>query len=321
MICFRMGLRWIVVGFVSLCVVQLAIMIALVGGPSTFYHLLEQKIQPNLPKPSRLAFGSPMSRILVTGSNRGLGLAISKVLLRSSDAQVIMSGRTRDKCELQGRKLISELRVSPDRISFESLDLSKIQDTNSFIQRAKDKGLIFESVILNAAVAGIHQNDILTGLNPIISVNFFGNVYLTHSLLKEGLIREKGSIIVVTSGLHMIGSPTIMAAREAISPSNAHWMYGQSKLLLQTWFDGLLHLNPNPYPKSIPKVLFWNPGPVDTYLGGHSVPTALIPTYRLMKYLFFVEPEKVAVSILHLLSNTTMVLISNIEVIYLSFYP
>uniref|UniRef100_A0A7S2XD69 Uncharacterized protein n=1 Tax=Lotharella oceanica TaxID=641309 RepID=A0A7S2XD69_9EUKA len=89
---------------------------------------------------------------------------------------------------------------------------------------------------------------------------------------------------------------------DEIGMSNAQYMYGQSKLLLQTWLEGW-RLGAGSNGPSY--VAYWNPGPVFTDLGAHSVPYVIYPTYWLMKKFFFVYPPTVANTMLYLLSTPT----------------
>uniref|UniRef100_A0A7S2QSJ9 Protochlorophyllide reductase n=1 Tax=Norrisiella sphaerica TaxID=552664 RepID=A0A7S2QSJ9_9EUKA len=179
----------------------------------------------------------------------------------------------------------------------ESLKSSSESDKNGF------EGNKVDVYILNAAVAGFFPNDLRTGLNPMLAVNFLGNVYLFKRLVEGGLAGSSTKVIVVSSGAHYNGRPFDFPVKANVTAGNALYLYAQSKLLLQTWFEG--YLNSIDDESKRPYVAFWNPGPVYTSLGASSVPSVLYPTYWLMKQLFFVDPYEVAKSILYLMSTPT----------------
>jgi len=249
----------------------------------------------------------------------GLGKAISQVLLENHADSVLMTGRNIERCRTAAAEIIARESgngklegggLGP-RVGTAELDLGSFASIDRFVEELKSKSTSatdagVNTIVLNAAVAGIVPQDRETGMNPILGVNFVGNVYLLDSLLRANLVNKDTSIIVVTSGAHVLGDPESFPIWDEASATNAMSLYGQSKFLLQSWLEGLrasswrggAGMNPKK-----PFIVYWNPGPVDTGLGADSVPSLLFPIYWLMKRMFFVEPLKVARTAAYLLSD------------------
>mmetsp|Transcript_23254 Transcript_23254/g.32514 ORF Transcript_23254/g.32514 Transcript_23254/m.32514 type:complete len:193 (+) Transcript_23254:115-693(+) len=129
---------------------------------------------------------------------------------------------------------------------------------------------------------------------------------LAFIIQKANLIKKDTSIIVVTSGAHVLGDAESFPIWDEASATNAMSLYGQSKFLLQSWLEGLRASSWRGGASmglDKPFIVYWNPGPVDTGLGADSVPCLLFPIYWLMKRMFFVEPLKVAHTAAYLLSD------------------
>lgn len=277
----------------GVAVLNLAIIVGMVGGPTIFLQICSQMWQPPLP-----TFASDLSGsgVLVTGANRGLGRGIA-FQLASAGASVTLSGRRVAACEAAAGAIAEELGTAAPDLQSRALDLGDPDSIFAFVREAAERGDKYSAVVLNAAVAGIVPRSKL-GINTIFSVNFLGNVLLIDELIRAGVLDEDGGeIVVVSSGAHRMGKPGVFPARDEVSLANAMHLYGQTKYVLQTWFDVLALDRPGL------GVYFWNPGPVDTSLGRESIPAVLIPTYKLMKSLFFVSPREVAKTVLFLLSK------------------
>eukprot|EP00466_Bigelowiella_natans_P014077 jgi/Bigna1/83036/fgenesh1_pg.101_\ len=302
----------------SLVIAVFAIMVAMAGGPTVFMDLIKQKFQADLvvDVTSNQRKRGPFEgadlvgrRALVTGANRGLGKAISQVLLENHADSVLMTGRNIERCRTAAAEIIARESgngklegggLGP-RVGTAELDLGSFASIDRFVEELKSKSTSatdagVNTIVLNAAVAGIVPQDRETGMNPILGVNFVGNVYLLDSLLRANLVNKDTSIIVVTSGAHVLGDPESFP----IWTANPSFCYSPGRLegLRASSWRGGAGMNPKK-----PFIVYWNPGPVDTGLGEDSVPSLLFPIYWLMKRMFFVEPLKVARTAAYLLSD------------------
>jgi len=126
---------------------------------------------------------------IVTGANRGIGLAIAKRLVQSGFDVV---GTARDAAE--GRKAMDSIRAR-----FAPLDVT---DRSSIRALANDLAGGLDVVVNNAGVS-------LRGFDAEVArgtleVNFFGAMHVTDALLPS--MRSEGRIVMVSSGMGELSS-------------------------------------------------------------------------------------------------------------------
>ena len=132
-----------------------------------------------------------MSKIaIVTGANRGIGLEVSRQLIKE-DYFVILACRSEEKGKLAEEYLGSQSR-------FVQLDLSKPEDISNFIDFMKGEYPKIDLLYNNAGL--IYNKFELTseGFESMIGVNYFGAVRLSLGLL-ENLEAAHGRIVQITS--------------------------------------------------------------------------------------------------------------------------
>ncbi|HOW67350.1 MAG TPA: SDR family oxidoreductase [Candidatus Paceibacterota bacterium] len=133
-----------------------------------------------------------MKRILITGGTRGLGLALSRNLLK--DGHQVLAASKKPSPEF------NELQAQfPDRLSFQAVDLA---DTASITAFSRDARLIdgLDGFVANAAVglAGVLTLTQAAEIERAINVNVLGNILLTREALK-GMLDRGGSVVFVSS--------------------------------------------------------------------------------------------------------------------------
>jgi len=162
--------------------------------------------------------------VLVTGSSRGLGLAVSKALL-ASDWHVLAAMRNPDKCVIpRAAGRLIPLRL--DLLSQESIDHAA--STAHALARSMPSGQL-DAIVLNAGVAamGTLEDTPVEAWADIFQTNVFGPMALTRALLPS--MRETGGrIIVVSSEAAIYGFP-------GVGP------YAASKAALSRWAQSLSH--------------------------------------------------------------------------------
>ena len=153
---------------------------------------------------------------IITGANKGIGLAIAKNLIEK-DYQIILACRDKIKGKMAEDFLGSNA-------TFLELDLSKSSSITQFVNRINSDFSEIDLLYNNAGL--IYRDFELTeeGYESMIAVNYFGAFRLALMLL-ENLHRSSGRIVQVTSlsmylartfnldGLHSI---------ESFSPSNRY---------------------------------------------------------------------------------------------------
>lgn len=135
-----------------------------------------------------------MRKILVTGSNKGLGLEIARKLLKK-EFTVISTGRaiTKDIEKL--------LRENKNRFFFEEFDLNNKESIKFFVKDLHEKFGIFYGLVNNAAVgndgvlATMHEKDIA----QTITVNLESQILLTKYIIRGMLKKKEGKIVNISS--------------------------------------------------------------------------------------------------------------------------
>lgn len=135
---------------------------------------------------------------VVTGANRGIGLAIVKKMA-SEGCSLLALARTIDEKFIEETKRLSrEFDVS---IEVHNLDLTKIETINSFIGFLVASKLKIDFLVNNAGVPSgslIHMTG-SSNLREVFETNFFGPFFLTQSVSKLMAKSGGGSIINISS--------------------------------------------------------------------------------------------------------------------------
>lgn len=215
-----------------------------------------------------------MKTTLITGGNKGIGLALAKALGQQG-WQVVIGVRSRTN----GEKAIAELAlagvVHPE---FVILDLSKPETIDLASQTMRQKYSELSLLINNAGVSG-NMGSSLTetegDLRQTMEVNFFGNFQLTQALLPT-LEANSGRVVNVTI-------PT------AANPLWNPLAYKASKAAQNVMMESLA-IDLNKAGKSV-TIFSIHPGPTTTDLNENT------------KMPGFHSPEKVATKMVEVLND------------------
>lgn len=135
------------------------------------------------------------STILVSGGNRGLGLAIVRRLLTSGNVVATFSRSSSDDME--------QLRASADgeRLRFRTLDIRDHDAVVSFVQMLQDEFGQVDALINNAGVAhdGVLAVMPEAQIEQMLSVNLAAAVLLAKECSRTMLAGGGGSIINISS--------------------------------------------------------------------------------------------------------------------------
>jgi len=135
-----------------------------------------------------------LKTVLVTGGNRGLGLAITTRLF-SEAYRVVAVARTHTE-DLD--KLIKE---ADGKVIFEPFDLDKTGDIHCFVRQLFNRygdfwGLVNNAAIgLDALLATQHESDI----DALIRINLTSPILLTKSVCRQMLVVGEGRIVNISS--------------------------------------------------------------------------------------------------------------------------
>ncbi len=205
---------------------------------------------------------------LVTGANKGLGLATSRQLAQQG-ITVLMGSRNAAK----GRAAAKELQAAGLPVEFVLLDVTKPGHIRKAAAEIRKRFNKLDILVNNAGMA--HKEETLSGnstetvsaraLQQTFDVNFFGLVELTRKLLPLIRKSDSGRIVNVSS---ILGSLTIQSTDSGGMSSFKPFAYNASKTAVNAF---TIHLAAALSSTPI-KVNSAHPGWVRTDMGGPQAP-------------------------------------------------
>lgn len=146
---------------------------------------------------------------VVTGANRGIGLAIAKTFA-AQGARVLACMR---KISEEALAEIAE-HAGPGQVQFVALDLAdEASIKKAILEIAKLTDNQVDVLVNNAGTAsgGLFQMTPVAEIRRVFDVNFFGQILLTQGLSRLMARRRKGSIINIASTAANIADPGTLA--------------------------------------------------------------------------------------------------------------
>ena len=140
---------------------------------------------------------------LVTGATRGIGLAITKKLLRSG---ISVIGTSREKASL--RQTVEELNTDIASLHPMELDITKSESVQGFLERLSNQELVPNILVNNAAIV---RDNLLIKMkdnewNDVITGNLNTVFFLTRNLVRPMLKARYGRIINISSVVCLSGN-------------------------------------------------------------------------------------------------------------------
>jgi 3-oxoacyl-[acyl-carrier protein] reductase len=136
--------------------------------------------------------------VLITGANRGIGLAIVEKFLKN-ECNIIACSRKDDEISLKELNEIS--KKFPNKIKIYRFDLGKIDD----VENACNK-ILAENNNIDVLINNAGQNHVALFLmtkiqkfKEIFEVNFFSQLVITQKIIKNMIKNKTGSIINIAS--------------------------------------------------------------------------------------------------------------------------
>ena len=196
-----------------------------------------------------------MSKVLITGSSDGLGLAAARRLLAAGH-EVVLHARN------QGRGRDAQT-AAPKAHGVVVGDLASIAETRGLAEQANRLGP-FDAVIHNAGVGdGERRVETVDGLEHIFAINVLAPYLLT------ALIRQPKRLVYLSSGMHRGGDPDLTDLQWKRRRWSGSRAYSDSKLFDAALAFALARRWPAVRSNAV------DPGWVATKMGGRGAPDDL----------------------------------------------
>ncbi|ARM11339.1 MULTISPECIES: SDR family NAD(P)-dependent oxidoreductase [Rhizobium] len=196
-----------------------------------------------------------MSRIFITGSTDGLGLAAARTLMREGH-DVVLHARSRERAAA-----ISD--TSAAALGLVTGDLASAAETRSIAEQVNAIGRM-DAVIHNAGIyLERSRGETPEGHAKTLAVNLLAPYLLT------AWITRPDRLIYLSSGMHRSGTSSLEDIDWKRRPWNASQAYSESKLYIATLAAALARHWPDVLSNAV------DPGWVPTKMGGAGAPDDL----------------------------------------------
>lgn len=151
-----------------------------------------------------------MKVAIVTGSERGIGRAIAKLL--SENGFTVVSASVANEGDELVTSLLEELRKSAPDSMYVKTDISKPSDRDNLVKTVVEKFGKIDVLVNNAGVAPIERRDILQmseeSMDRLLSINLKGTFFLTQKVANAMIDGGFGSAIINITSMSVYTSST-----------------------------------------------------------------------------------------------------------------
>jgi NAD(P)-dependent dehydrogenase (short-subunit alcohol dehydrogenase family) len=246
---------------------------------------------------------------MVTGANSGLGRATAIDLARRG-AHVIMACRS--GIPAAGEEV---MRLSgSSRVEMVKLDLADFAAVEESARTLRDKKVVLDILVLNAAVVPSHSRRTRNGFEEMFQVNFLSNFLFLRRLLAYGVVPNRvfadngvdpaaprPRIVIVSSETHRSAKPLDLEALGQYVEYGAMGgvaQYAHTKLLLCTLASELSRRLSDAHGVDV-AVHSLCPGPVNSNMA-REAPAWVKPVLKPLMQVFFSPPEVAARPVVYL---------------------
>ncbi|MBX5197569.1 SDR family NAD(P)-dependent oxidoreductase [Rhizobium sp. NZLR10] len=196
-----------------------------------------------------------MSRIFITGSTDGLGLAAARTLI-SEGHDVVLHARSRERATTLAE-------ISPSALGIVIGDLASAAETRSIAEQVNAIGRM-DAIIHNAGIyLERSRGETSEGHAKTLAVNTLAPYLLT------AWITRPHRLIYLTSGMHRSGTGALDDIDWKKRPWGASQAYSESKLYIATLSAAVARHWPDVFSNAV------DPGWVPTKMGGAGAPDDL----------------------------------------------
>ena len=142
--------------------------------------------------------------IILTGASQGLG-AVMAHALAAAGAQLVLAARSTDKLE----RLAAELRGAGARVLAVPCDVTRAEDREALIERARREFGTIDVLVNNAGIEelGHYAEQDPAMLERILATNLLAPMQLTRAVLPAMLAAKKGQVVNIASLAGRTGMP------------------------------------------------------------------------------------------------------------------
>ena len=184
---------------------------------------------------------------LITGSSKGIGLAIAQEMARAG-ARVVISSRKADVCEQVAAAINTELADQPGGAIAIPAHIGDKAALELLVEKTKEQLGAIDVLVCNAAVNPFYgaSKDIPdSAFQKVLNVNIQSNHWLCHMVLPDMVAQQAGSIIIVSSigglrGSVDLGAYAISKAADIQMVRNLAAEYGPDNIRVNAISPGLV---------------------------------------------------------------------------------